>query len=306
MLTFSQQKAYTNSMSKSQPNGRAVSAVPAIPAIPAESPKDLEKHISEIEVGSSISVSNDPMISLLRKMNGIMEDVQYIQKDKHNKHFDYWFLSEAAIKKHMHKAMVKHRVLFMPLNVSTVQRITGLGKTEKETLTQVRVLYRFVDIDTGAYIEGESEGTGIDNADKGFYKSLTGALKYILTSHFLIETGDDPEKDESLPEKPELQAKPPRVESKPYIKPATTPVVTPLVPELVIDEDSAESSEFVCEQCKKGVGKVQVNGQEISIEKLVDNAKKKYNRVLCAICSRLAGDAAKKAANRPVNSTVVQ
>ena len=45
----------------------------------------------------------------------------------------------------------------------------------------------------------------LEVGDKGVYKAITGAVKYIFMKNFLIPTGDDPEKDnnKSEPEKKE-------------------------------------------------------------------------------------------------------
>ncbi len=81
---------------------------------------------------------------------------------------------------------------------------------EEKKKTKIRTLvlsYRFYDIATGEYIEGSMEGDGADSGDKGVYKAITGAIKYIMTSTFLIPTNDDPEvarKDEE------------KIEQKPY------------------------------------------------------------------------------------------
>ena len=40
---------------------------------------------------------------------------------------------------------------------------------------------------------GAITGTGGDQTDKGMYKAITGAIKYIFIKHFLIPTQDDPE-----------------------------------------------------------------------------------------------------------------
>lgn len=62
--------------------------------------------------------------------------------------------------------------------------------------------FTVADSDTGEKIEGTVYGRGQDNMDKGIYKALTGALKYWLTTAFLIPTGDDPEASDDAPDQP--------------------------------------------------------------------------------------------------------
>lgn len=135
---------------------------------------------------------NDAHVALYQKLWAVMSDCGYIRKDKENSFHRYKYASEAAIKEKLHESLVKHRLLFLPSIVEFTERV-GMGKDGKESLTVAKVMFRFVDIDSGACESGTFYGTGIDNADKGMYKACTGALKYILTSWFLIPTGDDPE-----------------------------------------------------------------------------------------------------------------
>lgn len=55
--------------------------------------------------------------------------------------------------------------------------------------------FRVIHAPSGEYIDIEASGEGVGNDDKSSYKAATGALKYALRQLFLIETGDDPDKD---------------------------------------------------------------------------------------------------------------
>lgn len=118
------------------------------------------------------------------KLNLIMADIGVLKKDKKNEHFKYSYLSEEAIKKAVQPLLVKHGVNFQ-LDIKEVHH--------EGNRTTVLTNYLFTDIETGESVEGEFAGVGVDNQDKGIWKALTGALKYILTSTFLIPTGDDVE-----------------------------------------------------------------------------------------------------------------
>ena len=62
-----------------------------------------------------------------------------------------------------------------------------------------------MDSETGECVSGMFYGVGQDSGDKGIWKAVTGAIKYIMTSTFLIPTGDDPEKDEGKEKKPAVE-----------------------------------------------------------------------------------------------------
>lgn len=135
------------------------------------------------------------MIKILKKLNLIMGEVDRIGKDKINSFHNYNYASEQAIKESLHPLLVKHGVL--PLfDFENVRReVYTTAKGQRGAVTDIDVTYRFYDIESGEFVEGKFIGTGDDGADKGTYKAMTGAIKYVLTSTFLIPTGDDPEKD---------------------------------------------------------------------------------------------------------------
>lgn len=122
--------------------------------------------------------------AILAKLHKIMLDVPYLQKDAANPHHKYNYASEKAIKEAVGKALRENGVVFS-LNVSDVKREGGK--------TDINCNYSFHDVETGECFEGYFLGCGPDRDDKGLYIAITGAIKYILTSTFLIATGDDPE-----------------------------------------------------------------------------------------------------------------
>jgi hypothetical protein len=140
-------------------------------------------------------------VTLVEKMYNIMAELDYIKKDKENTFHRYTYASEAAIKNAVHAALTKYRVMFFPTGSEVVSVERGFGAKQDENMTTVRLSYEFINVDNPAEkLAGQFQGTGADKGDKGAYKAITGALKYALTSTFLIETGDDPERDERKPE----------------------------------------------------------------------------------------------------------
>ncbi len=140
-----------------------------------------------------------PGVSILRKLHAVMQECDYIQKDKENAFHRYRYASEAAIKEKLHAALVAHGIIpqfsIIGLTEREITRIKDGKPQTSEWLTTANIHYKFSCIDTGEFVEGTFFGCGVDPSDKGLYKAVTGAIKYILTSQFLIATGDDPEDD---------------------------------------------------------------------------------------------------------------
>lgn len=126
-------------------------------------------------------------LKFLQKLHTIMANVDRIKKDKRNEHQKYEYASEKAIKEALHTQFVEQKIL---MQISTKNpQIVGAAFC-------VEVWYTFRDIESGDFLEGVIIGTGQTRDEKGNYAAITGAIKYILTSTFLIPTGDDPEKDQ--------------------------------------------------------------------------------------------------------------
>lgn len=212
-----------------------------------------------------------------KKLVAIMGEVGYIQKDKKNTQQGYTYLSEAGIKAAVQPLLVKNSVLFLIVGhesetVPTHETKAGSG----QHLTKLMLRYRFIDADTGDFLEGTMPALGIDGQDKGVYKAITGAIKYILTSTFLIPTGDDAENDDGTPPAKKVAAAP-RPASAPA--PAARPVATAKPPAPPVAKVAACSFEG----CTEGLS-----------EAVLSFSTKKYGRGLCMTHQKTALDAAGK------------
>lgn len=68
----------------------------------------------------------------------------------------------------------------------------GPGKQPEGRVVTLQI--DLIDVDTGYFESSIISGDGIDKGDKGIYKAMTGAIKYYLSTTFLVPTGDDAEK----------------------------------------------------------------------------------------------------------------
>ena len=147
------------------------------------------------------------MKNIIIALNKVMDEAKYVQKNSENKFHGYKYASEAALLETLRPAMIKHGLVLIP-SVNNASAIDEHGNT------LVSVEY------TLAHTSGEiwpdkitAMGCGNDMAksgkvgDKGLYKAITGANKYLLFKLFQIETGDDPEKDETVAPQEEDKSK---------------------------------------------------------------------------------------------------
>jgi len=128
-----------------------------------------------------------------------MQAIERIEKDKHNEKQGYDYASEKVIKEAVHKELVNQRVIFQFETANPRIQEWTFSQHEKEVhgaITLIDCKYAFHDVDSGESLHGTFTGSGSGRDDKGHYAAITGAIKYIMTSTFLIPTGDDPENDE--------------------------------------------------------------------------------------------------------------
>ena len=143
-------------------------------------------------------------------INKVMQEVGYVQKEKAGG-LPYSFAGEAALIKALRPSMLEHGITMFqsgkPLATSEVY-------TNKNGTVMNRVMintkYTFTHAPSLTAIDVYSTGEGTDAGDKATNKASTGAFKYALRQTFIIETGDDPDKQPSKEQErgPKKQASP--------------------------------------------------------------------------------------------------
>ena len=127
-------------------------------------------------------------------LNRVMLEVGFVHKKDENKFSKYKYAGEAALLSALRPSMVKHGLALFP-SVKSVSPIDEYGNTH------VIINYTLSHI-SGAVWPHELQAAGCGNdrnskggvGDKGLYKAITGANKYMLFKLFQLETGDDAEK----------------------------------------------------------------------------------------------------------------
>jgi hypothetical protein len=146
--------------------------------------------------------------TLVGKLAKIMGAVGWVEKKGHNKFFNYDYAREVDILDAVRNLLSENSVFMTTSIISRESQATGRTTRDGAPifLTHVTTLHVFMDGDSGERIEVQGSGSGEDSSDKGVYKAITGAIKYVVTKNFLIPTGDDVENE---PE-PEIQTIKPR------------------------------------------------------------------------------------------------
>lgn len=134
-------------------------------------------------------------VKILTALHTVMGAVGYVQKKGRNDFQKYNYAGEANLLEVLRPAMVEAGLLLIPCgeSISTVDEFGNVFVTMHYTLAHKdgdvwpEKITMF-----GAGNDKNSKG-GV--GDKGLYKAITGANKYLLFKLFQIETGDDPEKE---------------------------------------------------------------------------------------------------------------
>lgn len=142
------------------------------------------------------------LTNINKKMLLIQQEVEIQDKKGKNDFNNYKYLKENQVTLLIKPLMDKYGVIF---EHSSEQKSIEQFQTSKggtQFLVTVEIIYAFVDAESGEQKTGKVVGWGADVGDKGGYKAITGAIKYLFMKTFQIPTGDDPEK-----ESPELGRK---------------------------------------------------------------------------------------------------
>lgn len=148
-----------------------------------------------------MSLEKNETKNLMQKLTEITLAVERIPKNGYNDFHKYPYALESDIKDVVRKEMAERNLAMIP---SELSRIIAPIQTKNgmQQLVTLEIEYTIFDADTGESIKFIGYGDGQDAGDKGVYKAKTGALKYALTTLFLIPTGDDPETEGKKPLQP--------------------------------------------------------------------------------------------------------
>lgn len=129
-------------------------------------------------------------MNVFERLHAIQSEVEAIAK-KGKVEFGntkYKYAKEADFVEAVRPLISKYR-LSIGVQMEPIGPVEGRGE-----VSQVRIAYQFYNIDNPKELVVMSAlGQGQDKGDKGIYKAITGAKKYLLANAFMIPTHDDPE-----------------------------------------------------------------------------------------------------------------
>ena len=133
-------------------------------------------------------------IKIAKALHEVMSKVSYVQKSGKNSFHGYKYAGEADLLEKLRPAMLEAGLLLIP-------SIKGVSPIDEHGVTTVQMEYTLAHKDGDIWPSvicaagqgGDKNKNGV--GDKGLYKAITGANKYLLFKLFQIETGDDPETD---------------------------------------------------------------------------------------------------------------
>lgn len=129
-------------------------------------------------------------------MLAIYKEVGYVQKTT-SPNLSYKFASETGFIQEIRPAMIGNGVT---VSVAKMDNLTQESyTTAKGSLMMRSTVHGVVTFShvSGTSISVEAYGEGSDSGDKSVNKAMTDLYKYALRQTFMIETGDDPDRDAS-------------------------------------------------------------------------------------------------------------
>ncbi len=152
--------------------------------------------------------------NIYQRLNAIMQEIGYVQKDKKNSFMNFKYVSHDAVTSALRPFLVTHGVVVICDIVQHDVKEIATGKSDKPDrayMTSVTAQVSFCNIDNPEdRIVVHSIGQGIDKNDLGPGKAVSYAYKYALLKTLALETGDDPENDgNDKPKPPQPQSQQP-------------------------------------------------------------------------------------------------
>lgn len=131
---------------------------------------------------------------LVTKLATIMGMVGYIPKTGWNDFHKYKYVQEADLVATIRPLLSAAGIMIVPDVVEEEWLVDVIPeRSGKSSLSKVMVAYTITDGRTSYTMR--VPGYGVDKSDKSVYKALTGSMKYALMKLFMVETGDDPERE---------------------------------------------------------------------------------------------------------------
>uniref|UniRef100_A0A6M3XB45 Putative Erf family protein n=1 Tax=viral metagenome TaxID=1070528 RepID=A0A6M3XB45_9ZZZZ len=127
---------------------------------------------------------------IFERMAKVMQDVDFIGKDRKNTGQNYNFRGIDDVYNALHEKLAANQIFVAPGVIAAhhEERTSKSGSVLIYRIITMR--YRFYTTD-GSFVEMESIGEGMDPGDKSSNKAMSAAQKYALIQAFLIPTKEE-------------------------------------------------------------------------------------------------------------------
>jgi hypothetical protein len=118
-----------------------------------------------------------------------------IPKTGYNQSQNYHYVTESDITGAVRPLMANEKLIMMP-SIRTYKVEELPTKYSKLNMGTIEIEWILRDAESYEIVKFTMIGKGTDMAEKDIYKAITGNKKYALITLFMIDSGDDPERDE--------------------------------------------------------------------------------------------------------------
>jgi hypothetical protein len=138
--------------------------------------------------------TKEPLI--FQNLLSVMKEIDAIEKNKKNQQQGFNFRGIDDVMNSLHDIMAKNNVLVIPTIIHSLreEKTTKSGSAMVSSVCDYKFTFFTID---GSSLEGVVRGEAMDSGDKTSSKCLSIALKYFLTTAFMIPTEElvDPDKE---------------------------------------------------------------------------------------------------------------
>jgi hypothetical protein len=140
---------------------------------------------------------DNPASNIYEAINRVMAKVGYVQKERGGG-LKFSFASESALIAALRPEMVAENITMFCIGIADVEsrEYESSGGTHMVNIS-LTGHWQFTHAPSGTSLIAVARGEGSDSSDKANNKAMTGSMKYALRQTFMIETGDDPDKDQT-------------------------------------------------------------------------------------------------------------
>lgn len=128
----------------------------------------------------------------------VMKEVGYVHKGGKNTFQNYTYAGESDLIAALRPVMIEQGIVVAITKWDAKSEVYAKKDGSPAFRTFGTATVRYTHAHSKTYMEVQALAEGTDAGDKSSYKAATGALKYANRQTFLIETGDEPEKDGAM------------------------------------------------------------------------------------------------------------